>query len=59
MDYKLSFSVNLYDDEGDCYEECINLHLDNGIIIQFRDIDAYDNFHEKMKSMRTEIVESL
>lgn len=59
MEYKLSFSVNLHDDEGDCFEKCINLHLGNGIILQFNDIDAFDNFSEKMQSMRKELVENL
>lgn len=59
MKYDLTFSINLNDDEGDSFEDCILLHLGNGTILQFKDMDAYDNFIEQMQNMRAEIRNNL
>jgi hypothetical protein len=59
MDYKLSFGINLYDDEGDSYEDCIMVFLGNGVILQFKNLEGYDRFIDSMKGMRNEIKENL
>jgi hypothetical protein len=59
MKYDLSFSVNLHDYEGDVYEECIMVHLGNGVILQFKDLEAYEDFIARMVYMKAEIKENL
>ena len=59
MEYDLSFSVNLLDDEGDVYEECIMVHLGNGVILQFENMDSYQRFIDGLNNMKSEIRENL
>lgn len=58
MAKKLSFSVNLHDQDGDVYDDCILLHIDEGVILKFGNLAEYDQFIEDMQGMRAEIVES-
>jgi hypothetical protein len=59
MKYKLSFAVNLHDDEGYAYENGIVLFLGNGVMLQFNDIGEYTDFIESMQGMIPEIKENL
>jgi len=61
INYNPAFSINLYDKDGDIYEECINIHLrdKSGFILQFENLDAYDSFVKNLQFMRKEIVENL
>lgn len=59
MGYELSFSVNLHDEDGDIYEEGILVHLGNGVILTFKNMDEYNNFIDSMESMRGEIYDNL
>jgi hypothetical protein len=58
-DYKLSFAVNLNDNEGDSYEDCIMVFLGNGVILQFEDMGKYTKFIKDMQGMIPEIAENL
>lgn len=55
MGYNLSFSVNSYNYCGEMYEENIHLHLNNGTIISFLNIEEYNDFIEQMESLKGEI----
>lgn len=55
MKKKMWFSVDLHDNDGDVVEEGIYMHLPNGIIMKFDDLDEYDAFIKNMKGMRAEI----
>ena len=57
--YKLSFSINMHDDEGDIFEEGILLHLGNGVILHFNNLKEYDHFIDSMQGMKDEIKENL
>jgi hypothetical protein len=57
--YDLSFSINLRDEDGDSYEDCILLHLGNGVILQFENMDSYERFIDNMRAMKGEIQENL
>ena len=57
--YDLTFSVNLHDSDGDVYEECIMIHLGNGVILQFKNMDSYQRFIDSLNSMKSEIRETL
>lgn len=57
--YKLGFSINLHDKDGDVFEQGILLHLNNGTIITFNTLDEYKDFINQMQSVIPEIEESL
>ncbi|PAV30277.1 hypothetical protein CIL05_07355 [Virgibacillus profundi] len=57
--YKLAFSIDMHDSDGDTYEEGILLHLGNGVILHFNNLKEYDNFIDSMQGMRDEIRENL
>ena len=59
MKYDLTFSVNLHDEDGDVYEECIMIHLGNGVILQFENMDSYERFIDNLNGMKSEIREHL
>ena len=59
MKYDLTFSLNLHDIDGDVYEECILIHLGNGVILQFENMDSYDEFIDNLNYMKSEIRENL
>lgn len=51
-----TFSVNLNDEDGDVYDECLLLHFDN-FIMRFTNLEEYDKFIDNLKSMKGEIKE--
>lgn len=59
MEYRLSFSVNSYNECGEMYEKNIQLHLNNGTIISFKSMKEYESFIEQMKDLRNEIEEDI
>lgn len=53
---KASFSVNMYDCEGDAWDYCILLHLeDKGQLIRFSDLHDLDEFIESVTKCREEL----
>jgi hypothetical protein len=55
---KLAYSVNQYDKDGDCYEECIMIWIDDKFLLKFNNLNEYDEFIDKLKWMRGQIVET-
>ncbi len=55
---KLSYSLNKYDRNGEMWDVCIDVHLNNGVILSFKTIEDYDDFISQMRRMREEIVEN-
>ena len=33
---RASFSTNLYDSDGDVYQKCLNIHLENSVILPLK-----------------------
>ena len=54
---KVTFSINLYDYEGDIYQEGIYLHYDNGFIIRLKSLEELDEMIENLQSISKEIKE--
>lgn len=50
-----SFSVNLYDSDGDLLENCILAHLGNGTILTFKDTNHLENFANQILRSLDEI----
>jgi hypothetical protein len=51
----MSFSINLYDNDGDCMEECLLIHLDNGTILSFKTIGDLEKFSKMVNNCLKEI----
>ncbi|WP_182006310.1 hypothetical protein [Priestia aryabhattai] len=56
-DLDITFSVNLHDDEGDVYSECILLHIGEQMILKVDNLKQYEDLIDQLKSMRSEIAE--
>ena len=56
---KLSFSVDLHDNEGDVFEECILLYVGESTIIKFKTYAETVAFSDSVKGMLHEIKENL
>jgi hypothetical protein len=56
MDY--SFSINLHDNEGDVYDECILAHIGKDTIIKFKNVVELEEFAKRILGSIKEIKES-
>jgi peptide methionine sulfoxide reductase MsrA len=52
---KVTFSLNLYDDEGDQYSEGIFIHIDDNIILRFENIEDVEDFTKQLTKIISEI----
>jgi hypothetical protein len=52
---KYSFSVNLYDKDGDEFDKCILVHVGDNTMIKFKDINELEKFADDILSSLGEI----
>jgi len=55
---KPSFSINLYDRDGDAFEDGIYLHYENTIIKVSNGVEGFKRYIEHLQSMVSEISEN-
>lgn len=55
---QISFSVDLYDADGDRFEEGVYLHIEPNMILEFNNSDELKLFAEKILTMIPEIKEN-
>ena len=51
----ITFSFDLCDADGDVYEKCLMLHIDNNLILKLNDVSDLDNMIVRLKLIRQEI----
>lgn len=56
---KLGFSVNQCDSDGDNWDKCIILHINENIMLRFSNTDEWVVFAENMLKMVAEINENV
>jgi len=57
---KVTFSINLYDKDGDKFEDGIYLHIEPNMILEFNDVEELKNFAEDiLNKVVPEIQENL
>lgn len=54
---KLGWALNLYDYEGDSYEDCVLLFCGENTILKFKDSNELEGFADQIKSMLKNIRE--
>lgn len=52
------FSKNIYDKDGDIYDECIMIHLNNFISIRVGDLSELDALIAELQMVQKEIREN-
>jgi hypothetical protein len=52
---EVSFSLNMYDDEGDKFVDGVLIHLDKNIILRFESIEEVEDFTKKLTNITSEI----
>ena len=55
---KITFEVNLYDDDGGISEECILLHIENRIILKLKDLNEMAEMIKNLQNIFHEINEN-
>jgi len=55
---KASFSVNLHDSDGDVYQECLLIHLENNVIIQLKNKKDLEELINKLAEIKKELDEN-
>lgn len=56
---KATFSVNLHDHDGDVYEKCILIHLeDTKTILKLKDIKQLNQFISELTKIKKELKSS-
>lgn len=56
---KVCFSVDLRDKDGDVYEECILIHVDNRTILKFNSFLEVSDFSNQVGSLLKEFKDNL
>lgn len=41
---QIYWGVNLYDDDGDVFEDCVLIYVDDHMILKFKDVDQLQAF---------------
>jgi hypothetical protein len=54
---EITFSSNLYDDDGDVYSEGIFLHFGECFILKVSDISELENLIEQLQQVKEELCE--
>jgi hypothetical protein len=54
---KALFSINQHDSDGDIYDSCILIHLDNPLIIRLKDLEDLNELIENLQRVSKEISE--
>jgi hypothetical protein len=49
---KIAFSINLYDDEGDKFEEGIYLHIDDNMMLKLKNISDIDSMINQLQNIK-------
>jgi hypothetical protein len=55
---RFSFSVNLYDNEGDLFDVCVLAHFDSNTILRFENLKEMELLIENMQTAVIEIKEN-
>lgn len=55
---KITFSVNLHDTDGDVFEECILLHIENVTILKVKNIEEIQTMIGNLNNIVEEIQET-
>ena len=53
-----SWSVNLYDSDGDVLEKCVLVHAGTDVILNFQDTEHLENFAKEILRSLPEIKET-
>lgn len=56
---EITYSLNQYDENGDKYNDCLILNLDDNFLLKLKDIDELDKVINQLKDIRKEISEEL
>jgi len=54
----VTFSVNLYDEDGDIYQEGIFLHINENTILKLKSSDEMERFINRLENCLKEIREN-
>ena len=52
---KVTFSINLNDSDGDSFDDCILIHLDDRTIIKLDDIEELGELINSLERVKNEI----
>lgn len=53
----ITFSINLYDKEGDiCDDEYILLHINKDLILKIKDMNELEDIIKQLNNIRNEII---
>lgn len=55
----LCYAIGRFDKEGDLFDECVTINLENGILLRFDNIFDLDSFIEELKECSKEIKEDI
>jgi hypothetical protein len=54
---EVSFTLNLHDDEGDVYDNCLLLHFDKKTILKLDNIEELEDIIAVLQDIKTELNE--
>lgn len=55
---QIGYSINQRDEDGDPFDTCVLIHIDNNIILRFKNYDKLSEFVDKLSNMKDEVRES-
>ena len=54
----VAFSINLYDKDGDKFDDCLLLYIDDNLLLRLSDLKDLDNLIKQLQSIRNEVAEN-
>ena len=55
---KIGFSIDMHDKDGDKFDDCLLLHLNNTFLLRLSDVKELDEVIKKLQNIRTEIFDN-
>lgn len=55
---RVTYSINQYDHDGDIYDNCILIHMDN-TILRFESVGDLKNFIDKLSICHNQILDDM
>lgn len=55
---RASFSINLHDSDGDVYQKCLLIHLEDSVILQLKDKSDLEQLIKHLNQIKKELDEN-
>jgi hypothetical protein len=55
---RVTYSVNSYDSDGDRWDKCIHIHINNLLLLRVKNLEELNNLIFSLKVIKDEIIDN-